>query len=169
MTLKQLFSAIFFKKNKFSIYCTHDTLIYTFAQILTGASVLSLHFLLVGAKTRKPYLCVRGGQALADVHSKQGILAQGDVELEELWQAEVKQGPPEHPRRNLLGHAPPDLQAARVYAAVAACPRSWSKGERNCIICDCGLPLSESIDNHHRGLEKINPTALIGPAARSRS
>lgn len=91
---------------------------------------------------------MRGGQALANVHSKQGILAQGDVKLEELWQAEVKQGPPKHPRRNFLVHAPPDLQAARVYAAVAACPRTWSKGERNCIICDCGLRLSESTDNH---------------------
>lgn len=85
---------------------------------------------------------MRGGQALADVHPKQGILAQRDVKLEELRQAEVKQGPPKHPRRNFLGDAPPDLQAAGVYAAVAACPRTWSEGERNCIICDCGLRLS---------------------------
>lgn len=119
---------------------------------------------------------MRGGQSLANVHSKQGILAQGDVKLEELWQAEVKQGPPKHPRRNFLGHAPPDLQAACVYAAVAACPRTWSEGERNCIICDCGLRLSESTDNHC-SLEKItcckkntktNAMAFIGTAEHCR-
>lgn len=80
-------------------------------------------------QTETPYLCVRWGQALADVHSKQRILSQRDVKLEELWQAEVKQGPPKHSWRNFLGHAPPDLEAAGVYAAVAACPRTWSEGE----------------------------------------
>lgn len=61
----------------------------------------------------------------------------------------MEQGPPKHPWRDFLGHTPSDLDAARVYTAVPACPRTWSKGERNCIICDCGLRLSESIANHH--------------------
>lgn len=119
---------------------------------------------------------MRGGQALPNVHSKQGILAQGDVKLEELWQAEVKQGPPKHPWRNFLAHAPPDLQAARVYAAVAACPRTWSKGERNCIICDCGLRSSrvnrQSLQFRENNVlqknTKSNPMAFIGTAQHRR-
>lgn len=99
-------------------------------------------------ETKTLYLSVRRGQTLADVHSKQGILAQRDVKLEELWQAEVKQGPPKHSWGNFLGHAPADLEAASVYAAVAACPRTWGEGEGNCIICDCWLQLSGSIKNH---------------------
>lgn len=97
----------------------------------------------------RTYLCVWGRQALANVHPKQGVLAEGDVELKELWEAEVEQGPPKHTRRDFLCHTPSDLNAACVYTAVSACPRTWSKGERNCIICDCMLRSSESIANNH--------------------
>lgn len=68
-------------------------------------------------------------QPFANVNPKQCILAQGDVELEELRLAEVHQGSPEHPGRHLLGHAPAHLQAARIYAAVACGPGTWDGEE----------------------------------------
>lgn len=79
-----------------------------------------------------------GRKALADVHSKQRVLAERDVELEELGLSEVEKGPPEDSRGDFLGHPPADLDVARVYAAVPARPRPWSEGKRNCIICDYG-------------------------------
>lgn len=94
------------------------------------------------------YLRMRRRQALADVHPEKGIFAEGDVELQELWLAEVEQGPPKHSRRDFLGHPPPNLDAAWVYTAVPACPWTWSKGERNCIICDSRHWLVQSIVNH---------------------
>lgn len=61
-------------------------------------------------------------QPFANVNPEECILAQGDVELEELRLAEVHQGSPEHPGRHLLGHTPAHLQAARIYAAVTSGP-----------------------------------------------
>ncbi len=75
------------------------------------------------------HLCMGRRQPFANVNPEQCILAQGDVELEELRLAEVHQGSPEHPRKHLLGHAPAHLQAARIYAAVASGPWPWDREE----------------------------------------
>lgn len=101
------------------------------------------------------YLCVWGGQALADVDSKQGVLSEGDVKLEELGLAEVEQGSPKHSWRDFLSHSSPDLDVACVYTAVPPCPRTWSEGKRNCIICDYKHRLWESIVNHWNLLDII--------------
>ena len=75
------------------------------------------------------YLCMRGGQPLAYVDPKQGVLPQGYVELEEEGLAQVQQGPPEHPRGNILTHSPPHLQLPRHNAAVPVHPWSWGMRE----------------------------------------
>ena len=71
---------------------------------------------------------MRGGQALADVHPEQGVLPQGDVELEELRLAEVEQRPPEHSGGDLLADPPAHLHTARVDAGVTARPRTYRGG-----------------------------------------
>lgn len=68
-------------------------------------------------------------QSFADVNPEQGILAQGDVELEKLRLVEMQQRPPKHPRWHLLGHASAHLQAARIYAAVASRPGPCKREE----------------------------------------
>lgn len=75
------------------------------------------------------YLRVRWGQALANVNSEEGVLPEGDVELEELRLAEIEEGSPKHSWGDILGHPPAHLDVPGVYAAVSACPRTWT-GER---------------------------------------
>ena len=83
--------------------------------------------MLSSLKASVGYLGMGGGQAFADVDPKQGVLAQGDVELEELGLFEVEQGPPEHSGRHFLGHPPSHFQVACVDAAVPQRPRPCGK------------------------------------------
>lgn len=64
-------------------------------------------------------------QAFPHVDPKQRVLAQGDVELEEVWLAQVKQRPPEDAWRNILTDTLTQLQLPAVYTAVLQHPRPW--------------------------------------------
>ncbi len=64
-------------------------------------------------------------QAFPHVDPKQCVLAQGDVELEEVWLAQVKQRPPEDAWRNILTDTLTQLQLPTVYTAVLQHPRPW--------------------------------------------
>ncbi len=64
-------------------------------------------------------------QAFPHVDPKQCVLAQGDIELEEVWLAQVKQRPPEDAWRNILTDTLTQLQLPTVYTAVLQHPRPW--------------------------------------------
>ncbi len=66
-------------------------------------------------------------QAFPHVDPKQCVLAQGDVELEEVWLAQVKQRPPEDAWRNILTDTLTQLQLPTVYTAVLQHPRPWDE------------------------------------------
>lgn len=64
-------------------------------------------------------------QAFPHVDPKQRVLAEGDVELEEVWLTQVKQRPPEDAWRNILTDTLTQLQLPAVYTAVLQHPRPW--------------------------------------------
>lgn len=70
-------------------------------------------------------------QAFPHVDPKQCVLAQGDVELEEVWLAQVKQRPPEDAWRNILTDTLTQLQLPAVYTAVLQHPRPWDRRQEN--------------------------------------
>lgn len=66
-------------------------------------------------------------QAFPHVDPKQCVLAQGDVEFEEVWLAQVKQRPPKDAWRNILTDTLTQLQLPAVYTAVLQHPRPWDR------------------------------------------
>lgn len=80
---------------------------------------------------RFAHLSMRRRQAFPHVDPKQCVLAQGDVELEEVWLAQVKQRPPEDAWRNILTDTLTQLQLPAVYTAVLQHPRPWDGRQEN--------------------------------------
>lgn len=83
---------------------------------------IHVHALFTPSRQVWPYLCVGRWQSSPDVDTKEGILPQGDVELQELGLTDVDLWPPKHPWRDFLCHPSTNFGFATVYTAVFQWP-----------------------------------------------